>query len=60
LTETIEEVVFDKVNTYAEIAEMAGVPITEKIDYSMLILLRSKQLKSNIKELKKKNIADKT
>lgn len=39
---------------------MAGVPITEKIDYSMLILLRSKQLKSNIKELKKKNIADKT
>ena len=60
--EPIEEAVFQRVQDFAEIADMAEAPISDKqkVDFAMVIILKSKRFNLDIREWNKKEPQDKS
>ena len=50
LSEPIDEAIFQRINDYAEISDMAIAPVSErqKIDLSILIIIKSKKFKLDV------------
>ena len=62
LNEPIDEAVFQRIDDYAEVVDMASAPISkrQKIDLAMLIIIKSKRFNMDIRAWNTRPLVDKT